>query len=1388
MVDSAQETAEGTRPQQGGSAPGPDRVGQCIRERYIVEATIGKGGMAVVYRAKDLANGRSVALKQLTPSSDDRQYRQTAALFEREFHVLSQLSHPRIIEVYDFGVDEEHGPFYTMELLDGGDLRERCPLPWKEACSVAYDICSSLALLHSRRLVHRDVSPRNVRCTHDGTAKLIDFGAMVPMGAGSVIVGTPLFTAPEVVLRSYLDARTDLFSLGATIYYALTGRAPYPARDMVEAAAAWKVKPRPPSFNTDCPEGLDALVLSLVGIDPATRPRTAFEVMQRLSVVAGLSRIESVQVSRAYLSTPNLVGRDETMAHISNAMKWAQAGHGRSVLVEGPAGIGRSRLLDACSLVAETLGAGVLRARGGALGQRAFGTAEHLAQKLVEDSPDTAVRLARDEDVFDVLFEEATPRDGELAAPRLRDFRTTKAARYALQTALCRWLLRCSDDRPLAVAVDDLHNVDEPSLALLAALSTQIEGRRLIVIATAETGAEPADRLAFDVFGKHAARVALGPLAASDSERLFESVFGDVPNLRVVSDGIHAIASGNPRTAMDLAQHLVDRGTIRYERGNWTLPTRLDPSDLPRDAGDAIRARIGGLSPLARWLAEAQSLATYRVFGREDYGMLRPGATPGEVDGAIDELVSERVVTSDGQVFSLAHNGYTAALHAGLSEEDQVQRHRALVSLYEGKLPLGVVRHALFGGLEARALDELAPILPDLAERANLYELTDLGALEVAATFERALGAAERLGRSPIELNHLRRWLASLSVASDDKYYFRVAPEWLAQLKHDAGLTAWERFEGMAPEERLSRAMQSAYAEYAATPEAERVYRPDEAVKNLAHFAGISLAIGSSRLELSITESLPALLEPFAPVSPLVGAIWQNVLAARESSCRSRWESGRDGWIDVYERLTALYDSDPAFISVFQRAVAYAIATNEATMGMSTAEKWAGLLDDDPAQRVNALYIRRIARLGHGDLDGAERFRRQAEVLALQARARQMFSHLLWVELVVCGMARDLTGVKQCEDRLRANSVRSPGWVPYVRLAEGTFCLCCDDFAGARAAFQDVQTATSRPLDDPWPRPTAWCLSAAGLVEALVGLGEDDEARRTGEDALATCMALDIDVASHGISRALSLAEARTGDAAAAASRLDRIAQRQTELGITGVHLGATYEARARVAIVAGDRDGFERYALLTAREYRHGRGSPLGARYERLADEGLRAVRGSLPNLAEFDSAALQPTATPGSLEHYRSLVGDVKDTPSMVDRAARALEVLCREASCTAGHLYFFDGKELEHAAAFNAGPPPHGLGGFVSTHLSRRADDEAPTMVFAEDGPSPEAFVDGDGTRYVPLVLTAFAPEKEHRAVVAALVVSGEAPAVRQELSAAITAFLAGEVSAVERRTAE
>ena len=146
-------------------------------------------------------------------------------------------------------------------------------------------------------------------------------------------------------------------------------------------------------------------------------------------------------------------------------------------------------------------------------------------------------------------------------------------------------------------------------------------------------------------------------MTRAQTEELLGSLFGDVQNLGAVSDGVHRVSAGNPRACIDLAKHLIDKGVICYESGGWTLPARLDPSDLPGTAEDAIRDRIAALQPLARWLAEAQALANDQ-FSREDYRLLRPDVEPGRIDRAISELVSNQVLVGDSRHYSLAHRGW----------------------------------------------------------------------------------------------------------------------------------------------------------------------------------------------------------------------------------------------------------------------------------------------------------------------------------------------------------------------------------------------------------------------------------------------------------------------------------------------------------------------------------------------------------------------------------------------------------------------------------------------------------------------------------------------------------------------------------------------------------
>ena len=258
---------------------------------------------------------RQAARAQARFSRDGRKTAKRKALFEREFHTLAQLSHPRVIEVYDYGVDE------LGAVLHDGAARRRRPARARAAAVARgvradlLDVCSSLALLHSRRLVHRDISPRNVRCTRDGRAKLIDFGAMVPMGVEREVVGTPRVRArPRRCTCSALDARTDLFSLGAHAVLRADRPPRYPRARLASCATCGArrrtaVRASRPRFRRRSTRWCCRCSASI----RALRPRSAFEVMQRLSAIAGLGEDERVEVSRAYLATPTLVGREEAL-------------------------------------------------------------------------------------------------------------------------------------------------------------------------------------------------------------------------------------------------------------------------------------------------------------------------------------------------------------------------------------------------------------------------------------------------------------------------------------------------------------------------------------------------------------------------------------------------------------------------------------------------------------------------------------------------------------------------------------------------------------------------------------------------------------------------------------------------------------------------------------------------------------------------------------------------------------------------------------------------------------------------------------------------------------------------------------------------------------------
>ena len=1342
-------------------------------QRYELHELLGQGGMAKVHRATDRVLRQQVALKQLTLSPSAPQHAHLVALFEREFHTLAQLSHPHIIGVLDYGLQSDGCPFYTMELLDGGDLRERAPLAWHEVCRVMFDICSGLALVHSRRLLHRDITPRNIRCTQSGLAKLIDFGAMSPMSAGgSDIVGTPAFTAPETLQRLALDARTDLYSLGVTLYHALTGRVPYPARSFADLLALWGEKPVAPSaLVPGIPAPLDDLVLSLVSAEPALRPASAFEVMERLSACAGLRADESEAVSRAYLSTPTLVGREAALETLHDALRDSRLRRTTGVLIEAAAGGGRSRLLDACALDAATRGFSVARVT-------ATGARESfaVAQRLVSHLLDTLPRAAEIAAVPELFINQPSAND-EQARPALRSLTELDAGRAQ---ALLRGFFRgVSRAHPLLIEVDDVHKIDEPSAAVLAELIDSTRRGGILIVLTADT--EAADNPALNALARRCSLLPLAPLSGEQTRRLLESLFGEVPNLELLSDEIHSVALGNPRQTLELAEHLVNRGLIRYTSGSWTLPAKLLAQDLPRSASAAMQARISRFSPNARFIAEAQALAFFDAFTHEEYRALLASASTRDVEVAISELLEAGAVLRDGAVYRLANRVWSAAFIETLGEEQTKLRHRALADMYAGKLKTATAHHAFASGDAERGLVALVDRNEAPANEAEVLKLAERDGGRLNWCYPIAIETAHRLGRSPRELHALRRWQYLGSVAGHAPADRASARIWLEQLSRDVGLDLYRSdTESATPQERLMSSLQRAQERYLATPEHERVYPADQALRKLGEYVLVAVVEAARSLDSELLYELPDLVAPYAPLSPLLEAIWLNLLGARENHCSCKYERALELWHQALEKVDALGAVRESFVGAMRGAIVLAAGGAETQLGLIAAADRAERLESDVFQRINALSLRKLVRLEQGDMEGAERLRRQAEVLSLQQRMPQMFHSFLGFDAFVYTMCNNLAGLTQCIEQIKPLAARYPRWRSVLLQAEGGFQLVRGDYEAARAKFEDCIELEGSAVDGKAIYFWSWLTSHARLGECLLALERPEDARAIAGAAVRECESRGTGLGAFDVIRVLALAESKLGDARGT-ERLDALIAQQNARGASGLRMGLSYEARARMAIWSEDASAFERFSELTAREYRHGARTTLAARFERLMNEAARAGIQPTVTLADYHALAEGSASSLSSEDLLTVVTRSMSSQRTLPERAQVALQMICASYAARVGHLYLLTPAGPVLQASIGEASPPTELGRPVSNYVSdqqqqaEELDDMATGAITGSADLGSTVAVNGRNYELLPMGCVVEATSM----LVGVVVIEGEAvqreAAPKRELLTAIAASL-------------
>jgi tetratricopeptide (TPR) repeat protein len=1040
-----------------------------------------------------------------------------------------------------------------------------------------------------------------------------------------------------------LDQHADLFALGALAYFLLTRTHAFPARQLNELSTMWARRPERPSAVvsrlidggaplTPVPKALDDLVLSLLSIDRVARPQSAAEAIERLTRVGELLPEPRALAAESFLLSAALVGRNGEAERAKALFGSTIAGAGGALCIRHAAGAGGTRLLTELSLEARLAGATVLHVDS-ELYRGPHATARALTEKLLTALPLEAREAAPAD--LDAL---GWHRTGNSERPSNRFWKEDPtsaplAARLRLQEALERWFLGVARSCPLSILIDNAHDLDEGTAALLSILASGAKKHPIAVITTIRNGERIAAPAALQRFERSADVLDLSGLSVADTQALVESLFGSVPNSDRLAHWLHRLSNGNPLQLMELSEYLVGAGLARYMDGTWVLPLEL-PANVPSQVEEAEALRLAELGPDA--LRLSKGLALQRGALSLDLCVALSESERIDAFRALDELTSKGTLVGHGGGYYFAHKSTRERLTARIPKEEKQRLHRVLgeyllkvSSRTDATTTLDAGWHLLSGGDERRGSEILARV------GVGLFEVDELP--DAIPALEAAVAVYRKQNRPRHELRGLVHPLAFAG------YYVerRLADEY-----GDLAIQILAEETGIALTAKLSRYIGKYLSLLVGLIYAIvlHFFSGRGGVRGLnthvSFMGGLTTSLTAASVICLDAEEAARRAVHFEPFEPLgqrhPGAFLSAMSKAIVGIARDHhWET-----ITQMRELLRRFDTPGSVLGfpapmkpVTRGGLLYGLGALEGMMDAPLALERANELESCGLRLYDMLacQVRANYYANQGNQELAREYEKRVEIHA--TRNGSTWQAEVWApssRMLACARTRDVVGMKRAGEELERLSEEIPSLERYARAARGLLAMLRGDHATAIPLLERLHTEADPRSFIGWMELSASlarAYTATGQPERAVAVCEPIVASLSDEDRLVVSLTLAVELE-------LAVAEARVGRSQNAVDRLGRLL-RLHEAQNGAITLGAIHAAWADVAMTSGDALGARYHRTRMDYWYRATNNPSLIAESDRLC--------------AAFEAPAARP-ATSGD-DQTATVHESANETATVVD-----------------------------------------------------------------------------------------------------------------------------------------